>query len=77
MIYRLSIYTGADGHEGYQFFKSIKDALAYARSVAPDYPINPEGYPINRVDIERLNTPKNKKDVLRMLNAWACHPDNG
>jgi hypothetical protein len=27
--------------------------------------------------IESLPLPKTKAEVLNVLNAWACHPDNG
>jgi len=72
MIYRLSVYSDSMGHEGYQYFSSRRAAQRALSDLVK------EGYdPDYFLDIEAAPTPRTKADVIRLLETWAHHPNNG
>lgn len=71
MIYRLSVYSDSLGHEGYQYFSSRRAA---ERALSDFVKMC---YDRNDLKIEQSPTSSSKKDVIRLLEWWAQHPDNG
>jgi hypothetical protein len=66
MIYRVHIFYDELESEsaGFAFFSNKRDAEQYAAR---------HGH----TTIDTIETPRTKKDVLRILRLWASHPDNG
>lgn len=67
MIYRVRCKdTGSifDEHQGYYYFGNRKEAKKEAKEWSDS-------------TIESRPVPKNKTELLKMLNSWGGHPDNG
>lgn len=67
-IYLNSYWTEEDGHRGYSYFSTKRDALKSAQGCIK------EGYEVETSEIEIRVT---KKGVLAALNKYGSHPDNG
>ena len=65
-----------DGHRGYQYFGNKAEAVAFAKEIWFDR----DGCTHSWKDLINeypQKTPKNKNELLNLLNHWASHPDNG
>lgn len=71
MIYRIHTYSLEMGSEGYEYHASRKAAESRRNELIRN------GYKPDEIEIERRQTPKNKREVIALLNFWANHPDNG
>lgn len=71
MIYRLSVYADSMGHEGYSYYSSRRAAERALSKLVK------EGYDRDNLKIEQEPTPHTKTDVIRLLEWWANHPNNG
>jgi hypothetical protein len=69
-IYRVSLSEQVEGHRGYEYFSSKRQADEKARAF--DY--ETDG---NEAIVETIELKLTKKDVLRVLNQYGSHPDNG
>ena len=77
-IYRVSYEHEIYGSQGHSHHTN---KLA-ARKAAREYlEITDDGYNVRvalrRFSIESMPTPKTKADVVRLLDIWGSHPDNG
>tara|TARA_Y100001973_G_scaffold98174_1_gene155392 strand:+ start:318 stop:536 length:219 start_codon:yes stop_codon:yes gene_type:complete len=72
MIYRISLTTDEYGHLGYWYESTLADAKRRASALAKEHEVD-----IREVRIEKEPTPRTKKDVIKMLEIWGYHPDNG
>lgn len=78
-IYRVSYDGDPDGHKGYSFFASkaeaTKDAKRWERQdQSPGYT---KGIGDHRGKIEALDIDPSKRGIIRALNTYAGHCDNG
>lgn len=71
MIYRVHMYDGSTGSEGYEYFASKKDADGLVNKLCES------GYRRDDLTIESANTPASKSSILALLQRWGSHPDNG
>lgn len=71
-LYMLHFYATQDGSYGYRFFTSAKaaerEAAQWRRDNAGDEP---------RCDIASIDIEPTKNGILRALNRYASHADNG
>lgn len=78
MIYRVEYYSDEGGHGGYTYVMNRADAMKYCREKYPGVPIKRgAGLHEEYLTIETTPTPRTKQDMVRLLNRWADHPDNG
>lgn len=89
MIYRVGYYHQSEGGCGAYFFSTKREAehqgvlmrrqWREVKKEADEDPDNEGDYsePDFEVDITEIEVPKNKKEVLLLLNQWAGHADNG
>jgi len=76
-IYRVDYGHSEDGHVGYEYYATLREAkrvVAAIKRVARDEPsicieIEPS--------IVTRPTPRNKREVLALLNDWGSHRENG
>lgn len=66
-IYRLSSDT--NNHDGYSFYSSKKEAIKEKNILIKKYD--------SSVDIEKFEVEISKKGIIKALNIFASHPDNG
>jgi hypothetical protein len=66
MIYRVQIRREGAESTGYFYFGNKKDAQKVFAETKKEA--------LESDEIETMKTPKNKKEVLRMLSRWASHP---
>jgi len=72
MIYRLTIWVNNEEHWSYEFFGSLADAKRRYDELID------EGKDPKLIDYDdRKPTPKNKQQILALLNEWASHSENG
>ena len=71
MIYRVSFGTHSDGHAGYGYYGSLRDARREVAQWRRDHPDDAD------TDIRSIPTPSGKAGWVELLNRWAGHPDNG
>lgn len=71
MIYRVSFATHSDGHTGYGYYGSRRDAEREAAQWRRDHPDD------GQTEITSVPTPGSKVAWLDLLNQWGNHPDNG
>lgn len=67
---------GEGGNRGYQYFGSKAEAVTFAKEIWFDG----DGHTYSWKDLINeypQKTPKNKNELLNLLNHWASHPDNG
>ncbi len=74
MIYRVHYNSGIDGSQGYEYFSSIKEAV----KAVEKYNDDPEyvGH-FRDAYIVKIPTPKTKKEMIRVLNTFGSHANNG
>jgi hypothetical protein len=65
-LYRLHTRDSRDGSHGYLFFASKRAALKTVRG------LESEDFTIEPIDVEPT-----KAGIMRALNRYASHPDNG
>lgn len=70
MIYRVHYYSHTHGSQGFSFHARRRDAEASAREYRRESSEN-------ETTVHQQPTPKSKDEVLRLLQEWANHPDNG
>lgn len=71
MIYRLETIGDDGASEGFEFFPSqeaTRKRVRHLKSI---------GYNPEDLDVDSAPTPKTKRDVIRLLNQWASHEQNG
>ena len=73
-IYRVSYEHAIYGSQGFSYHTNKRDAKKAARE---HLEINDDGYDVPVASIESMPTPKTKADVVRLLDQWGSHPDNG
>jgi hypothetical protein len=66
ILYRVHHYTTENGSQGFVWFATFREAKADAQLEE-----NPEN------EIEGVEFRANAAGVLRLLNVYAAHPDNG
>jgi len=83
MIYQVSIMGAQTNHQGYTYFSSkaaaekfLRDVLRAENEPDEDWDDEYEAWDTTG-EITAMPTPKNKRDMLRMLDRWATHNDNG
>ena len=72
MIYRLTIWVNNEEHWAYEFFGSPADAKRRYDELV-DGGKDPKLIEID----DHKPTPKNKQQILALLNEWASHSCNG
>ena len=72
MIYRLSLSTPENGHEGYKFFSSRSAAKKARRKL-----IREGDYNETWLLLACAKTPKTKAQMMALLERWADHANNG
>lgn len=77
MIYRVSIMNEFEEHLGYAYFSSKAAAEKFLRDAGAEPDERVFAFAYVSPGITAVPTPKNKRDMLRMLNRWATHADNG
>ena len=71
-VYRVHLYSGVEGSQGYRWFSSKADADAACRVFLNNWSDKePVAIP------EPVTFLPSKKDILRLLNEYAAHEDNG
>jgi len=70
-IYRVSKLERDGGHDGYLYLTN--------KTAAQKRQQEENKIPTNRNDgsVEEINFTPTKSGILKMLNTWAAHPDNG
>jgi hypothetical protein len=68
-IYRLELHDAIEGHQGYEFYGEKKEAEERATEYQETYGEEAE------TDIRVIEMKETKKDILRILNLYASHPD--
>ncbi len=69
-IYVLSTQTNQDGHQGYDYFTNKKKAVAQRKEI--------EGLNADATcTIVEGEVEISKDGIIRALNHWGDHPDNG
>lgn len=85
MIWRLSM-ASLDGHEGYAYFQSKSEAMQYVRDKLSTYITEAEYFKTRGAQLENRGahwslesffTPKNKVQMVGLLQRWGSHADNG
>lgn len=71
-IYRLTLQTAADSSMGFVFTSN----RARAHEAATDFHRREAGND-PETKVEPLNCPTDKAGLIRFLNRYASHPDNG
>jgi hypothetical protein len=71
MIYRVHIYTGGTGSEGYEYFGSKRETSAFVQR------LRRQGYEAGDIEVTSAPVPKTKAGVVGLLRLWGSHPDNG
>jgi len=77
MIYRVDYYCPCEGSCGFDYVGSLKEAKRRKRNWDKEGDC---GYtPCDDHDAEIFSkpTPKSKADMIRLLDHWASHNDNG
>lgn len=69
-IYRVHLAESLGVSHGYEFFTSAREAAACARRFKAEH----EDAVVN---VEPAMVRLTKGGIIRMLEAWARHPDNG
>ena len=77
MIYRVEYYGPQSGSEGSKYFGSMDAARKHCREEYPGVPTGREGTPVEYLIIDQHQTPKTKSGMIRLLERWGSHPDNG
>ena len=72
MIYRVS-FRNFEGHQGYEYCMNRKDA----DQAVKDFEADNENDSDKSTDIQELETPKTKEEIVNFLNRWGSHNDNG
>jgi hypothetical protein len=67
-IYRVSYRDSSDEHKGYEYFSNKTDAVKADNKNRGNQ---------MRDDVEEIEFQPTKSGVLRLLNIYASHPDNG
>lgn len=67
--------SGEGGHRGYQYFGSKAEAVTFAKEIWSDGDAYTRSWK-DLIDKYPQKTPKNKNELLNLLNRWASHPDN-
>ena len=76
MIYRNSYYTDVEGHAGYEFFSSKRDAEREFNRRVKEGNCDPvSGGLSNRA--EPVEFRATKAGIIRILNSYAGHNNNG
>lgn len=71
MVYRVSYLCHVEGHQGYSFH----DTLREARKAASDF--RKEGSGDRETTVEKHPVPNTKAELLALLQLWGSHADNG
>lgn len=71
MLYRVHIYTDAEGSAGYAFCKSKKEVREVFRDCKSC------GYDTSGYTVSSRPTPKTQRQWLELLRDWGSHADNG
>lgn len=70
-IYRVSFGTHSEGHAGYGYYGSRREAEREAAQWRRDHPDDSD------TEIGSVPTPSGKGGWVELLNRWGNHPDNG
>ena len=79
MIYRVSMIrtVECEEHLGYAYFSCKAAAEKFLRDADAEPDERVFAFAYVSPGITAVPTPKNKRDMLRMLDRWATHADNG
>ena len=70
MIYRVILFDSVEGSEGFEYCSSLGEA----KKIMSNYKNSKETH---KPTFDKRETPKNKREIVLLLNEWASHYDNG
>jgi hypothetical protein len=79
-LYRLSKWESSDGHRGFSYFASRRAAVSARRQWLNDYIYESKKQRAEMYagsDIDVIEVTPTREGILRFLNHYAAHPDNG
>lgn len=72
MIYRVSFDDDADGNHGYDYVSSLQQAQKLLKDWQKDAPEMR-----THASIDKHLTPRSQSGIIRLLQQWGSHADNG
>ena len=76
-IYRVDCGNDDDGHTGYEYCATLREAKRVVAVVKKMARESPSLFVDLEPSIESRPTPRNKREWVALLNEWGSHNENG